>query len=265
MSFQQEPVPEFSAARKRLPPAILAFFLQLLALLLVWGCWQLAWIWSEHSLPGWSLFLLQGIFAALLSALWGMARWWRVIHLVFPLAIFFMLHWQLPNWFYLLAFLFSVSLFWATYRTQVPFYPSLPATWRHVKSLIEIDRSVRVLDIGSGFGGLVLYLARERPLAICSGIELAPLPWLISALLALVKKSSAKFKYGNYQAVKLSEYDVVFAYLSPVVMPEVWHKARQEMRPGSLLISYEFEIPGVPPKLRIQDDPKGPGIFVWEM
>lgn len=265
MSSDQDPVIELFNARKRLPPAILAFFVQLVALGLLWCLSQLyLWWFDGAGSPVWTLFLLQGLLASGLAMLLGVALWWRWIHLLFPLAIWFMLQWQLPSWIYLLAFCFTLAVFWSTYRTQVPFYPTLPATWQKVGNLIPNDRPVKVLDIGSGMGGLVIYLARECPHAQCSGIELAPLPWLISALLATLKKSSARFKYGDYQVVNLSEYDVVFAYLSPAAMPDLWRKAEQEMRAGSLLISYEFDIPGVTPKLQIQDKPEAPSIFVWE-
>jgi hypothetical protein len=48
-----------------------------------------------------------------------------------------------------------------------------------------------------------------------------------------------------------------FAYLSPAAMLALWHKARAEMRPGTLLLSYEFHIPGTTPDLVIQ--PEGAG------
>ena len=38
-----------------------------------------------------------------------------------------MLH--LPSSIYLLAFLFLLLLYWSTFRTQVPFYPSGAAVW----------------------------------------------------------------------------------------------------------------------------------------
>ena len=265
MPSDRDPVLELCDARKRLPPAILAFFVQLGVLGLVWCLIQLyLWRFDGMSLPVWFLFILQGLLASGFAILLRMASWWRWIHLLFPLAILLMLQWHVPNWVYLVAFCFTLAVFWSTYRTQVPFYPTLPATWKRVKHLIPQDKPVRVLDIGSGLGGLAMYLARECPHAQCSGIELAPLPWLLSALLATLKKSPARFKYGDYQAVNLSEYDVVFAYLSPAAMPDLWHKAEQEMRAGSLLISYEFDIPGVTPKLQIQDKPDASSIFVWE-
>ncbi|MCB5183800.1 class I SAM-dependent methyltransferase [Methylobacillus gramineus] len=264
MQSKQDSVSELSGARKRFPPAILAFFIQLVALGLTWVILQVGYMLFAVTLAGWGICLLQSVISALLATGLRMAVWWRIIHFLFPVTIFFMLQWNVPPWVYLSAFLFTLALFWSTFKTQVPFYPSLPTTWRQVKQLIPEDKPVSILDVGSGLGGLVMYLARERPNAACAGIEVAPLPWLISALLAVIKKSSARFKYGNYQAVNLSEYDVVFAYLSPAAMPELWQKAVKEMRSGSVLISYEFEIPGITPKLQIQDRPDSPCIFVWE-
>ncbi|MCB5187972.1 class I SAM-dependent methyltransferase [Methylobacillus caricis] len=264
MQHEQGPISELSGARKRIPPAILAFFIQLGALGLTWLIVQVSLVLFEWRWLGWVLFLLQAVLASLLAIVFRMPVWWRLIHFIFPVAIFLMLQWDVPAWVYLSAFIFTLTLFWSAFKTQVPFYPSLPATWYQVKQLIPEDKPVSVLDIGSGLGGLVIYLARERPNAICAGIEVAPLPWLVSALLSAVKKSSARFKYGNYQAVNLSEYDIVFAYLSPAVMPDLWQKAVKEMRSGSLLISYEFEIPGVAPKWQIQDRSDSPCIFVWE-
>ena len=51
------------------------------------------------------------------------------------------------------------------------------------------DRPVRAVDIGSGLGGLVLELARRRPDSVFMGIELAPLPWLLSWLRAMATPS----------------------------------------------------------------------------
>ena len=100
-----------------------------------------------------------------------------------------------------------------------------------------------MIDIGSGLGGMAMHLAAARPGAEVTGIELAPLPWLVSKLRAALRKSRARFVRGDYEALNFADYDLVFAYLSPAAMPGLWHKAQREMRTGTLLVSYEFEIP----------------------
>ena len=211
--------------------------------------------------------MLQGGLAALLSAWRRLPRWWIPIQLLFPLALLAALGLHLPPTLFLIAFVFLLALFWSTFRTQVPFYPSRVATWRAVLTLLPAPTMapapVRFIDIGSGLGGLVLSLAAARPDGEFSGIEVAPLPWLISYLRARFAGSSADFKRGDYEALDFSQFDVIFAYLSPAAMPALWQKAQREMRPGSLLLSHEFLIPDQTPQLTVLPDPHGPALYGW--
>jgi hypothetical protein len=54
----------------------------------------------------------------------------------------------------------------------------------------------------------------------------------------------------------------VFAYLSPAAMPALWRKAQREMRPGSLLVSYEFEIPAASGVKTILTTEAGPPLYI---
>lgn len=131
----------------------------------------------------------------------------------------------------------------------MPFYPSGPRVWDRVADLVPRDREVAFVDIGSGLGGLTLYLAQRFPASRFSGVEIAPLPWLVSVLRAGIAGSAARFSRQDYHRLHFAQYDVVFAYLSPAAMSDLWHKACAEMRSGSLLISYEFPIPDVVPSM----------------
>jgi hypothetical protein len=209
--------------------------------------------------------LLQGGLAAMMSYWRGLARWWLFIQLLFPVAIVATQLLQLPPTLYLAAFVFLLGLYWTTFRTQVPFYPSRPAAWSAVATLLPQDRPVKFIDIGSGIGGLVLNLAGRRPDSEFVGIELAPLAWLISSLRAHIGGSRGHFVRGDYTHLDLAQYDVVFAYLSPAAMPDLWHKASAEMRPGSLLLSYEFSIPAMSPQIAAQSVSDGPVLYGWHM
>jgi hypothetical protein len=255
----------------RLVPATLAVLIQCAALLIV-----AAVIWivnfavtvyfgANLNISIFTLVLMQALFAATLSYLAGMATWWRWIHLCFPLTAWIMFQWHIPNAVYLVGFVISLSLFWTTFRTQVPFFPSRPVVWQQVANIIPQDNPVRLIDIGSGLGDMSMYMAKTRPDSQIEGIEIAPLPWVISFIRAKFRRSSAKFILGNYQALDFANYDVIFAYLSPAAMRMLWDKASKEMRPGSLLISLEFEIPGVPENIRILGNKNTPEIYVWKI
>lgn len=207
--------------------------------------------------------LVHGLLAAGLTWWRGLAPWWCAIQFAFPLALYGALTLALPPLLFLAAFVFLLTLYWSTFRTQVPYYPSGKRAWDEVAALLPKGRAVSMIDIGSGLGGLVLDMARRRPESRFTGIELAPLPWLASRIRAAAAGSSANFLRGDYEQLDFGEYDLVFAYLSPAAMSALWRKASAEMRPGSFLVSYEFLITEKAPDLTITPIGRGPNVFVW--
>ena len=252
-----------SATKIPLKPATFALLIQCTALIfamcITWTIQNIALIQINILV----FVILQGSIAMSLSMVSGMAIWWRIIQFVFPMAVWVMHGLQLPSGVYLCGFLLSLSLFWTTFRTQVPFYPSRPDVWRQVAEFIPEHRKVRMIDIGSGIGDLVMNIADSRSESLFFGIEIAPLPWLISVVRSWLKNSVAVFKLGDYRAINFADYDVIFAYLSPVAMPALWQKVVQEMPAGGLLLSYEFDIPGTTPSAILQLDENAPAIYVW--
>lgn len=243
-------------------PAVQALLLQCVAFpLTLVAVYLLA---SSGANPGYAgAALLQGAFGALLARWRKLAVWWLGIQLVFPLALMESQRLAIAPGIFLAAFLFLLALYWSTFRTQVPYYPSGRRVWDEVARLLPQDRPVCAIDIGSGLGGLVLDLARRRPDSVFVGIELAPLPWLLSNLRARLSGSSARFVRGDYDHIDFGHYDAVFAYLSPAAMSALWHKASREMRPGCILLSYEFLITEKTPDMSILPTGRGPTLYVW--
>jgi len=207
--------------------------------------------------------LAQGVFAALFAGWRRLARWWLAIQFLFPLALLGASQFAVPPWLFLAVFLFMLVLYWSTFRTQVPYFPSGRAAWELVAAQLPQDRPLAVIDIGSGLGGLVLELARRRPDVRATGIELAPLPWLASWLRARLTGSRAVFLRGDYESLDFADYDAVFAYLSPAAMTALWRKAQREMRPGSVLMSYEFGIDESTPGLSVYLPETGRTLYIW--
>lgn len=254
-----------------LKPASLAVMVQCIALLLVFLVARL-----NHWLPAISsafdlsssiflLVFLQAVFSSLLASLAGMAKWWRWIHFGFPITIFLVSYLNIPNEFFLIGFIVTLSLYWTTYRTQVPFYPSRSIIWQQVAGLMTSEKPIRMIDIGSGLGDMSMYISMVRPNGLIEGIEIAPLPWLISVVRSKLKRSAAIFKMGDYRELDFANYDVIFAYLSPAAMPALWQKATAEMQHGSLLLSYEFEILGVLPTQVIENSSDSKKLYVWKI
>lgn len=244
-------------------PAVLALYLQCMSLVIVIAVSMLLnWQWQITSPIG-GLVTLQASLALLFTWAFQMRTWWRYIQFCFPIALFLMSGVNLSSHVYLFGFILTLTWYWSTYKTQVPFYPSLPRVWREIEQLLPKNRSCKVIDIGSGIGDLAMYLAKARPDSSFAGIEIAPLPWLLSRCRAYLKRSQVNFQRGDYETLNFAEFDVVIAYLSPAAMPALWQKASQEMKQGSMLISLEFSIPDISPSKILTIKNSREHLYIW--
>lgn len=209
--------------------------------------------------------VIQGSIAALLSRYWlRMPPWWLPIQFMFMPGVLAGLSLDIaPSWF-LLGFLLLLVVYWGVFRTQVPLYLSSRAAWRALAALLPAKPDMRLIDLGSGLGGLLGFLGRTRPEGHYVGIEAAPLPFLLGWLRARGKNCA--MLYGSFWRHDLAEYDVVYAYLSPVPMTDLWNKAKAEMRPGSLLVSNTFAVPGITPTETVQvDDFHASTLYIYRL
>lgn len=250
----------------RLPPSVTALLLQLFAFMLAWMGVRFA----NLSPDPLSFALLCGFLAATLSHLAGLARWWLLIQLLFVPTLVLMLKLNVPSGIYLAAFLVMLAVYWSTFRSQIPLYLSSKRVWRTLEELLppfEEGKHFSFMDIGSGMGGVLTHLSTVRPDGRYFGIENAPLPYLLSRLrIKLGNHPNCQVMWGSLWACDLAPYDVVFAYLSPVPMEQLWDKVKREMRPGTLFISNSFAVPENPPQYSISlDDLHHSTLHIWHM
>lgn len=210
--------------------------------------------------------LVQGGLAALLSRVWRQPLWWQLLHFGFLPLVWLMYGIGVPSWVYLAAFIALLLVYWTSFRTRVPLYLSNRRAWQMLETQLPKDRPVRFVDLGSGLGGAVLYLASRRPDGEWFGVEIAPLPWLISRVRAWLSGDRVRFLRRDYETLDLGNFDVVFAFLSPAAMPRLWQQAKAQMRPGSLLVSLSFTVPGQPPDgFRPADEAVRYALYTWKM
>ena len=120
-----------------------------------------------------------------------------------------------------------------------------------IKERVKVAQSYlkgkkRILDIGCG-DGRVLRKVHNRYGARAIGYEVNPLAYLKAKLLCLGLKDVA-VKWRSFWTAELSSADVVFCYLFPDVMRDLAVKLKSELKPGAVVVSCNFDLPGFTPK-----------------
>lgn len=217
------------------------------------------------SLPLLALALVQGFLAACTARLLVSPRWWLLIHLCFTPALVLASMVALPTWLYGSIFIALCLVYWSSFRTQVPLFLSNRETVHRLAAALPDASRLNVLDAGSGTGSFVRHLSRLRPDWQVNGLESAPAPYWLSRWLAR-KQPQVQLSRGDLWEHPLANYDLVYAFLSPVPMPALWRKARKEMPAGSLLVSNSFMIPGVEPESVIKvGDRRATRLFCYRL
>lgn len=213
--------------------------------------------WQAEALPWLQTSLLIGGTALFFATLARQPWWWQAIH-----AGFMPLVWAThrlaidPGWF-LLAFILLLLVYRGALSGQVPLYLSNRQTVDALTELLDARGPCRFLDLGAGVGSTTVPLADRLPESHFSGYENAPLTWLVGRILSL-GRPNLSWRWEDLWQARLDEHDVVYAFLSPAPMPELWEKVKAEMRPGSLFISNSFPVPGEVPTRVVEVDCKPP-------
>ncbi|MGE5491070.1 MAG: class I SAM-dependent methyltransferase [Actinomycetota bacterium] len=212
----------------------------LLVLSLAWPYYGM----RAAAMPWLETALVIGGIAFVLASATRQPLWWRVMHAAFmPLA------WAVtqldvdPGWF-LLAFILLLLVYRGAVTEQVPLYLTNAATAETLAGLLEGRAPLRFLDLGAGVGSMLKPLARRFPESRFVGVENAPLTWA-AGWLGTRSRPNIQWRWGDLWGTDLKDFDVVYAFLSPVPMEALWEKARAEMKPGSLFVSNSFPVPDV--------------------
>ncbi len=214
--------------------------------------------------PAPAMLLLQGVLAATLGACLRLPAWWVPLNLLFIPAAVAVHQLNLPPTLFCAGFILLTLVFWTTFRTRVPLYLSSREAGEKLAELVPQAPGAALLDLGCGFGGLLRQLAALRPGARLEGVEIAPLPALV-AWARLRGVPQCRVRRADLWRMDLSQYDVVYAFLSPAPMTALWDKVRREMRPGTLFVSNSFAVPGVDPDRVLPLAGRGDHLYVWRL
>lgn len=143
-----------------------------------------------------------------------------------------------PGWVWLLGLLLLLLLYPMRAWRDAPLFPTPAGALDELSEVASLQPHATILDAGCGTGAGLRALHQVYPLAQLHGIEQSwPLrlwcgwrcPW-------------AQVRQGDIWRADWSGYAMVYLFQRPESMAQAAAKAAREMKPGTWLVSLEFEV-----------------------
>jgi SAM-dependent methyltransferase len=148
-------------------------------------------------------------------------------------------------------------------RPDIFFVPTLESVADEMLKLADVTARDVVYDLGSG-DGRILMLAAQKYGARGVGIELDPRLVDLSREVAREGQADDRVSFieGDLFDADISPATVVTIYLSPGVNARLEPKLRQQLRPGSRIVSHQFPIGRWTPDRTVRAD-DGTLLYLW--
>lgn len=147
-----------------------------------------------------------------------------------------------------LVLLIALSIVWTTLQTGISPMMSSDKACQAMLDSMEIPENGPLIDLGSGWGTLVIAVARKYPNQQVIGYELSWFPWMVS----IIRKYSLHLDNltlyrKDFKKTELSNASILFCYLFPGGMVDLHKKLKRELFNEILIVSNTFALPSCQP------------------
>lgn len=143
-------------------------------------------------------------------------------------------------------------------RRGAPYLPTFRSKLNIMFDLIRIqiqrkcsspnkNAGLQFVDLGSGDGRVVFRAAREGLFHKSVGYEINPTLHLFAQARKLITPKywqTTRFECRDLWNIQLNKYDVIAVYGLAPIMDRLGSKMKEELKPGAIVVSNVFEIPG---------------------
>jgi hypothetical protein len=188
---------------------------------------------------------LAGLLVGAAPALFAATFWRRVIVAAgFPLSLLASgIGGVLPAWAWLVPLAALALAYPVTAWRDAPVFPTPRNALAGLDGLVPLPARARVHDAGCGLGHGMRALRAVWPQARLSGVEWS---WPL-AVVTRLRCPWAHVARGDMWRGSWAAHDLVYLFQRPESMARALAKANAEMRPGTWLVSLEFEASGCAP------------------
>jgi hypothetical protein len=166
----------------------------------------------------------------------------------------------------MLIFLALLSSLYALVVTGVPVVRTPAEFLLEIAAEVGGDKDFTIVDAGCGDARTLLAFCTAAGVR-GRGYELNGPVWLagLARVLFSGKAGQVKVYWKDFFRCELEDADVVYCHLMPAVMARIGAKCSEEMRAGTRLLSYLWEVPGWTPLKTVKLGPREDPLFVYEI
>ena len=123
----------------------------------------------------------------------------------------------------------------------VPFVPLSKKAIAEVISASNFQPNDLIVDLGCG-DGRVLFAFEKAGAANLLGYEINHWPYILGKVKKHFKKSKVDLRFQNFFHAELGDVKIIVCYLLPKTLIALREKFDAELKPGSRIVSFGFEI-----------------------
>lgn len=144
--------------------------------------------------------------------------------------------------------LIALSIVRTTLQTGISPMMSSDKACQAMLDSMKVSEDGPLIDLGSGWGTLVIAVARKYPRQQVIGYELSWFPWMISIIRKYILRLNNLTLYRkDFKKADLSNASILFCYLFTGGMIDLHKKLKREIFHNVLIVSNTFALPSYLP------------------
>ncbi len=135
-------------------------------------------------------------------------------------------------------------------KAKTPPAPTMPWIRKRIITLltryVPRDSAVRMVDLGCGWGGMTVSMAKAYKNATIHGYEITTFPYLVAKITSLFFLGRIQIHNSNMYKADLSQFQVLYCYLPTFILTDLLPQFAS-LRPGTVIVTSGWAIPGYTP------------------
>ncbi|WP_377114231.1 hypothetical protein [Pseudoalteromonas sp. M58] len=150
---------------------------------------------------------------------------------------------------FFLVLLIALSIVWGTLKTGISPMMSSSKARQTMLAAISMDEKGALIDLGSGWGTLVIPVAKKHPNKQVIGYELSWFPWMVSVLFKYsLGLNNLTLYRKDFKNADLSSASTLVCYLFPGGMVALEEKLKHDVVNNKItIVSNTFALPSYKP------------------